>query len=848
MVGDGYVNIQSADTNKYMMYDFYILDYLNFLVQEMSPKQFRDLSPDMEDSVKDAVAKLFPHLREELLNSVFYAICAEMRNTTSMTTDYMTLFPKGSKERRIYFDWLKYMRIHRGSINNDKQYNDEDLEVLDSEKPSSDIRPPELEGDNTIDRNLSFKAANYSIKKNGVSRKEFVEMATRMFYEGNWSHSYGGPAWGRIGKGWLSLYASDKLTPRTKQSIDSPVKPMSVAIDHVYDLQHNTDTVFNKLKSYYSSKSGYGWLKTALDHKANVKSYHDLLKHASGSVKSMALPVLYNRLGTTWEQNLRDNRPEDLYDHAREEQKQKDEELEAQNQSNVKMLQDQELQKDETVDKFKIGDSIECIEPGPYNLTQGNIYKVAGINNDIVYVMDDDNVQIKCFSNRFKEVNKIINDINDNKINSELDQNNVNVGDILICINSRGVTYLTKDKEYKVIEVYPVTVGIIDDIGEDGNYYYKRFKKKEENTSTEYTVEDWNSGDILECLNNNQGARGELKVGERYALAETPIKTSNGVWYVKISERDGNPIGIFKPERFKNITLAKKSAKSALTSISDKLASKSKPKEMSPKEIEDKYNFKVGDIVKHKDSGFEGKVVKFFDNNGVDGIDVIFDDDHHALWKATNAVKKEEPKKVRSKTASGKIDMKFKDGEKVKCVSSSGNFGLTLGKDYVIDKSYNQNDRYYVEVANDYGTLDEYFADRFKKIEGGNTPKKPRSFKDKMEPLKVGDEVTMLASNGINYDGTIKDNSDEYHYKVLWDDTGSVTTVPKSVIKKKGPKETLNVGDDVAVWSNTLNAHMSGTLKEIDIDIREGAVEFPNLGGSHTEWFPLKDIKKETKI
>ncbi len=753
MVGDGYVNIQSADTNKYMMYDFYILDYLNFLVQEMSPKQFRDLSPDMEDSVKDAVAKLFPHLREELLNSVFYAICAEMRNTTSMMKDYMTLLPKGSKERRIYFDWLKYMRIHRGSSNNDKQYNDEDLEVLGSEKPSSDIRPPELEGDNTIDRNLSFKAANYSIKKNGVSRKEFVDMATRMFYEGSWASSYGGPAWGRIGKGWLSLYASDKLTPRTKQAIDSPVKPMSVAIDHVYDLQHNTDTVFNKLKSYYSSKSGYRWLKTALDHKANVKSYHDLLKHASGSVKSMALPVLYNRLGTTWEQNLRDNRPEDLYDHAREEQKQKDEELEAQNQSNAKMLQDQELQKDETVDKFKIGDSIECIEPGPYNLTQGNIYKVENIKNEYVYVRDDNNILISCFSNRFKEVNKIIKD---NKVNSELNQHNVNVGDILICINSRGATDLTKDKEYKVIEVYPVTVSIIDDKGEDGNYYYKRFKKKEENTSTEYSVEDWNSGDILECLNNNQGARGELKVGEHYRLAETPIKTSNGVWYVKISERDGNPIGTFKPERFKNITLAKKSAKSALTSISDKLASKSKPKEISPKEIEDKYNFKVGDIVKHKDSGFEGKVAKFFDNDGVDGIDVIFDDGHHALWKATNAVKKEEPKKVRSKTATGMIDMKFKDGEKVKCVSNFKNFGLTAGKDYVINKSYNQNNRYYVQVANDYGIVDAYFADRFRKIEDDTTPKKPRLFKDKMEPLKVGDDVEIYTGGVYKY-GTLEE-------------------------------------------------------------------------------------------
>ena len=37
----------------------------------------------------------------------------------------------------------------------------------------------------------------------------------------------------------------------------------------MYHQQHNTDTMFNKLGSYY--KNGYGWLKRALDFKADVK-------------------------------------------------------------------------------------------------------------------------------------------------------------------------------------------------------------------------------------------------------------------------------------------------------------------------------------------------------------------------------------------------------------------------------------------------------------------------------------------------------------------------------------------------------------------------------------------------
>jgi hypothetical protein len=313
------VNLQPSDTNKYMMYDFYVLDYLKFLVDNMSPKQFRDLSPDLEDSVQDAVKKLFPHLREELLNALFYAMCSEFRNSTQ-TGNFLNLqrLPKGSKERQLYADWLKYMRVHRGN------YDSGDLETLGVEDPSSDVRAPELEKLNSIDRNLSYKAANYSIKQNGSSKEEFVKMMKEVFEHGKWNSSYGGDAWGGIANGWLSLNASENLSPKTKQGIDSMIKPMSVAIDHVYDLQHNTDTVFNKLRSYYNPREEYRWIKNALDDKANVKSYHDLLKNTSGAVKSMALPVLYNRLGTSWEEHVRKNRPEDLYNRAAEEQKAKE--------------------------------------------------------------------------------------------------------------------------------------------------------------------------------------------------------------------------------------------------------------------------------------------------------------------------------------------------------------------------------------------------------------------------------------------------------------------------------------------------------------------------------------------
>src|SRR4051812_30668069 len=75
-----YYKYQFPEKKPLQMYDFYVLDYLNYLVDNMPSKNFRDLPPDLEDSVHDAIKLLLPSLRQELLDAVFYAVCAEMRH------------------------------------------------------------------------------------------------------------------------------------------------------------------------------------------------------------------------------------------------------------------------------------------------------------------------------------------------------------------------------------------------------------------------------------------------------------------------------------------------------------------------------------------------------------------------------------------------------------------------------------------------------------------------------------------------------------------------------------------------------------------------------------------------
>jgi hypothetical protein len=286
------------------MYDFYVLDYLNYLLDQPS-KNFRDLPSDLEDSVRSAVQNLYPALREELLNAVFYAICAEIRHAEVNKLN-RTLLNEHPKYVELYKHWLKYKNFHGKSLIDKEEL----MNLYDVKKPSSVKRTPQSEKSNDAGRNISYKAANYAIEQTGLSTADFVKMCEYLYDYGTWATSYGGKAWANICKGWLMLNEADQINTsvkddKTKQK--STKKPMGVAIDHIYDLQHNTDTVFNKLTSYY--KGGYFWILKALDDKANTDSYHKLLSKSSGTVKAMALPILYNKLGTTWEKEIKLEKP-----------------------------------------------------------------------------------------------------------------------------------------------------------------------------------------------------------------------------------------------------------------------------------------------------------------------------------------------------------------------------------------------------------------------------------------------------------------------------------------------------------------------------------------------------------
>jgi len=138
---------------------------------------------------------------------------------------------------------------------------------------------------NLTQRRPGYENAYKAMMKSSSSLKHIVDLCECLFENAEWEPDYGGDSWADICKGWKRLNSAKSKGP------------LIVAIDHVYDLQHNTDTVFNKLHNYY--KDGFEWLKEALDFKKHIKNPFALYEVISPSLKPIAARILKKSWNTT---------------------------------------------------------------------------------------------------------------------------------------------------------------------------------------------------------------------------------------------------------------------------------------------------------------------------------------------------------------------------------------------------------------------------------------------------------------------------------------------------------------------------------------------------------------------
>lgn len=292
-----YYSFEPSNNIRTRIYDFYVLSYLEFLVTKMPVKNMRDEDTELKASIIDAHKKCANGLRKELLNDVACSISGE--------AGYM--FSEG-KYNPDNFRPFGLKILAKPSI--------ELFNSIQSVIPKNYDPTDEGKGE------LLWKIISNHLDKIGVSAARYINLCYQIFDEDffMWDEDYGGAAWQDICEGWLKLNESKPFSPEEQ-----------VAIDHIFDLQHNNGSVLDKLPKYtmvteaveeddddddededyydeediFAGNSGGSveWLQRVLDHKRDAKNMYELLAYASGPVRSMAERALKERTGSTVQQS-----------------------------------------------------------------------------------------------------------------------------------------------------------------------------------------------------------------------------------------------------------------------------------------------------------------------------------------------------------------------------------------------------------------------------------------------------------------------------------------------------------------------------------------------------------------
>ena len=279
MLNESWKTYVPSSNPKIMLYDFYVLSYLSTLPISSEQKGFRGnlIGRDPSDvklDIEHAESVLLPVLVKKLKNALFFAICSEIRHLFDKRQDF-----EPYKNNRL----LKhYVRYYRGLTGN----------VPPVFAPERDVKRPRVtpQSDSYL---TSYKAAMMAIEKSSSSKTAFAELARRLFKTMEWDSSYGGSNWASICDGYLLLEKAQ--TNHEKQ----------VAIDHAYDLQHNTGTALNKVSDFKLNGS-FDWIKKALDHKRYAASMYELLPECSSDMRKLALEA-FKIAGVKNPQSYRDD-------------------------------------------------------------------------------------------------------------------------------------------------------------------------------------------------------------------------------------------------------------------------------------------------------------------------------------------------------------------------------------------------------------------------------------------------------------------------------------------------------------------------------------------------------------
>lgn len=220
-------------------------------------------------NLEEAVGKLTEQMKRHMSDSLLFSISAELRHALERSQPDELMNNPFMKAYREYYE--SYEKLKNVSLT---PLIEKNLQGIYPEGKRARITKGSAK-----EYQASNKAVRKALEETGISLQDFSEIAENIFRKGRWATSYGGQPWGNIAEG-LRMIAKAETTG-----------DMVKAMDNAYDLQHNTATVFNKIKKY-QREGGYKWLQDMLDFKYHAMTPRELIPLASSAAKRIAAPAL----------------------------------------------------------------------------------------------------------------------------------------------------------------------------------------------------------------------------------------------------------------------------------------------------------------------------------------------------------------------------------------------------------------------------------------------------------------------------------------------------------------------------------------------------------------------------
>lgn len=285
------------------LFDFYMLALLRgrksskyvsggdkpfFEPGDFTPGNLENEEDQIDYMLEEVAEKLIPNLKLELMDVLFRAVVSEIKHVFNFNDpDILKLLVK-KYHPGVGEDFSSFSDNISATASDSRSLSSQSAQARDGNSEYSD-RKHDRDLKNIIDRSNDNKQKVISLVKESFKNvDDFMIIAKTLFLNADWNEGYGGNNWASIVEGYFRLKNASNFNS------------LIIAIDHVYDLQHNNGSVFEKIPEYGKQADGrsvglkhHYWIKKALDYKRDVKSASELLSKVSPTMKKLASKIIH---------------------------------------------------------------------------------------------------------------------------------------------------------------------------------------------------------------------------------------------------------------------------------------------------------------------------------------------------------------------------------------------------------------------------------------------------------------------------------------------------------------------------------------------------------------------------